>query len=118
MSKGLSKSKYVAYCQCPKLLWLSEYRRDQETKDSKADSIMENGRKVGELARTYFDGTVNATVYYPDGTPNPAAMVLQTEKLIKAGTEVIAEAAFSYQGNYCAVDLLVNCGDGWMIYEV
>lgn len=118
MSKGLSKSKYVAYCQCPKLLWLSEYRRDQETKDSKADSIMENGRKVGELARTYFDGTVNATVYYPDGTPNPAAMVLQTEKLIKVGTEVIAEAAFSYQGNYCAVDLLVNCGDGWMIYEV
>ncbi len=31
---GRSKSKYAAYCQCPKLLWLSQYRTDEATPDA------------------------------------------------------------------------------------
>lgn len=118
MPTGLSKSKYVAYCQCPKLLWLSEYRSKEQTKDDKAESRLETGRKVGELARQYFAGTVSAIVEYTDGSQNRQAMLKRTQELIANGTEVIAEAAFAYEGNYCAVDLLVNCGSGWMIYEV
>ena len=60
---GLSKSKYATYCQCPKLLWLSQYRSDEATPDSQAESRMEIGIQVGELARNYFEGTVNA--YWP-----------------------------------------------------
>lgn len=115
---GLSKSKYVAFCQCPKLLWLSQNRREEETVDPRADSILENGRRVGELARTYFPNTINATVEHADGTPNVTAMLERTRVLMAAGTEVIAEAAFSYEGNYCAVDMLRKCGSGWIIYEV
>ena len=36
---GLSKSKYAAYCQCPKLLWLSQYRSDEATPDPQAESL-------------------------------------------------------------------------------
>ena len=115
---GLSKSKYAAYCQCPKLLWLSQYRTDEATPDPQAESRMEIGIQVGELARNYFEGTVNATELYPDGSQNRTAMLKRTQQLIDAATPVIAEAAFSYDGNYCAVDLLRNTSDGWVIYEV
>ncbi|MBR3408485.1 MAG: hypothetical protein IKG86_06560 [Paludibacteraceae bacterium] len=66
---------------------------------------MEIGIQVGELARNYFEGTVNATEIYPDGSQNRTAMLKRTQQLIAAQTPVIAEAAFSFDGNYCAVDL-------------
>ena len=115
---GLSKSKYAAYCQCPKLLWLSQYRSNEAIPDPQADSRMEIGIQVGELARNYFEGTVNATEIYPDGSQNRTAMLKRTQQLIDAQTPVIAEAAFSYDGNYCAVDLLRYTPEGWIIYEV
>lgn len=115
---GLSKSKYAAYCQCPKLLWLSQYRSNEATPDPQAESRMEIGIQVGELARNYFEGTVSAIELYPDGSQDRTAMLKRTQQLIDAQTPVIAEAAFSYDGNYCAVDLLRYTPEGWIIYEV
>ena len=115
---GLSKSKYAAYCQCPKLLWLSQYRANEATPDAQAESRMEIGIQVGELARDYFEGTVSAIELYPDGSQNRTAMLKRTQQLIDAATPVIAEAAFSFDGNYCAVDLLRYTPEGWVIYEV
>lgn len=84
---GLSKSKYATYCQCPKLLWLSQYRSDEATPDSQAESRMEIGIQVGELARNYFEGTVNATELYPDGSQNRTTMLkyccLDTYAMVK-----------------------------------
>ena len=37
---------------------------------------------------------------------------------IEHETSVICEASFSYQGCYCAVDILKRENDGWAIYEV
>ncbi len=34
------------------------------------------------------------------------------------GTAVICEASFTYDGNYCAVDILRKTEEGWAIYEV
>jgi hypothetical protein len=31
MTKGLSKSRYTAFCQCPKNLWLKMYKPDEAT---------------------------------------------------------------------------------------
>lgn len=114
---GLSKSTYALFCQCPKLMWLHTYRSEEETVDPRQETIFENGRQVGELARKYFDETVSAEVKngdYQDRT----AMLKRTQELMNAGVPVIAEAAFSFQGCYCAVDLLRKTDDGWMIYEV
>lgn len=97
---GLSKSKYAAYCQCPKLLWLSQFCADEATPDPQAESRMEIGIQVGELARNYFEGTVSAIELYPDGSQNRTAMLKRTQQLIDAATPVIAEAAFSYDGRY------------------
>ena len=33
MTKGLSKSRYTAFCQCPKNLWLKVYKPKETTED-------------------------------------------------------------------------------------
>ena len=38
MNTGLSKSKYVTFCNCPKALWLRTYKPDVEVKDSGVES--------------------------------------------------------------------------------
>ncbi len=37
---------------------------------------------------------------------------------MEKGTANICEASFSYNGLYCAVDILRKQDDGWAIYEV
>lgn len=78
----------------------------------------DNGTEVGRLAQQLFPGTVDVTTRNADGNLDIAAMLEKTRQLMTDGTPVIAEAAFSHNGCYCAVDLLRREGDGWAIYEV
>lgn len=116
---NLSKSRYVQYCQCPKLLWLAQNKPDEGMDDPKATSRLENGRLVGNLAKKYFGEYKEATILYPNtDNLNLTAMIRRTKDLMDAGTPVIVEAAFSHNDCYCAVDLLRKEGNGWCIYEV
>lgn len=116
---NLSKSKYFSYWQCPKKLWLETYKAsEREPDDPSTLARMESGTRVGKLAHQLFPNVVDATVTDANGNPDTAAMIARTQQLIDAGTSVIAEAAFSYNGCYCAVDLLVRTPDGWDIHEV
>lgn len=45
-------------------------------------------------------------------------MIERTQVEIEHETSVICEASFSYQGCYCAVDILKREYNGWAIYEV
>ena len=45
-------------------------------------------------------------------------MIEKTKACMDAATENICEATFSYEGLYCAVDILRKQGDGYAIYEV
>jgi hypothetical protein len=45
-------------------------------------------------------------------------MLRRTEDCLSRGVENICEASFSWDGNYCAVDILHRQGDGYAIYEV
>ncbi len=45
---NLSKSKYCALWQCPKMLWLRKYKPELAEVDSHTLSIMETGNAVGE----------------------------------------------------------------------
>ena len=49
----LSKSKYCKCVQCPKILWLKKYKPECAIPTAR-DSILENGTKVGELAKGLF----------------------------------------------------------------
>ena len=116
--KGLSKSRYTAYCQCPKMLWLRIYKPDLIPEDPTLQAKFEKGNEVGELAKTLFGPFVDVTTYKEDGSLDLGAMIEKTKEEMAKGTETICEASFSHDLNYCAVDILRKKGDDWAIYEV
>ena len=116
--KQLSKSKYAKYCQCPKCLWMSVYKPEEEVIDPNSEARFENGAEVGELARGILGDYVDVTIRKTDDRLDLAAMISKTKELMDAGQEIICEASFSNDGNYCAVDILHKTKDGWAIYEV
>ena len=116
---NLSKSRYTAYCQCPKNMWLGVHHPEYAPPvDSMTQARFDQGAKLGNLAKQLFPGTVDVTTHNSDGSLDIAAMIEKTRKLMDDGAECIAEAAFFHDGCYCAVDLLRRDGDGWALYEV
>ena len=116
--KQLSKSKYAKYCQCPKCLWMSVYKPEEEVIDPNSEARFENGTEVGELARGILGDYVDVTIRKADDRLDLAAMITKTKEMMEAGQENICEASFGYDGNYCAVDILHKTEEGWAIYEV
>lgn len=111
-STFLSKSLYCAGVQCEKILWLMKYRRDLSENESN-ESVMETGRKVGEFAKGLFGD-------YEDVSSDDTIKVRveNTQKLLENTPNIITEASFLYDNNFCSVDILKNDADGVEIYEV
>lgn len=118
MGNCLSKSKYCLLWQCPKLLWLEMNRPELKAPDSSRDARMEMGNIVGDLAMGLFGEFTETTVLKEDGRPDISAMLEKTRQCIADGVGNICEAAFSYNGHYCAVDILRKENGGYAIYEV
>ena len=116
----LSKSIYVRVWSCPKGAWISRYHPEAVPQDEGKLARFRQGDEVGDLARGLFGPSVNVTAVREDGSPDLPRMMENTRAEMEKGTEVICEAAFSYEGLYCAVDLLRRdeAGGGWAIYEV
>lgn len=108
----LSKSRYCKYVQCPKILWLKKYKLEYAISTVK-DSILENGTKVGELAKGLFGKYQNI-----EFDENLNVMLEKTKELLKNKPNIITEASFNYKNNFCSVDILKNDIDGIEIYEV
>ena len=115
---GLSKSRYTAFCQCPKNLWLKVYKPKEAKDDPALQARFEQGNEVGDLAMQFFGDFVEVTTKKADGSLDLTAMVDKTKEEMAKGTENICEASFALEGHYCAVDILRRNGDGWDIYEV
>ncbi len=116
--KQLSKSKYAKFCQCPKCLWMSVYKPEEEVIDPTTEARFETGSEVGEMAMGLLGEYVVTTTAKEDGKLDIVSMLKKTQEYMAQGTENICEAAFSYEGNYCAVDILHRTNGGWTIYEV
>jgi hypothetical protein len=65
-----------------------------------------------------FGDFVEVTALKPDGKLDLSKMTRDTKALMDKKAPVICEASFSYNGDYCAVDILKREGDGYAIYEV
>jgi hypothetical protein len=115
---GLSKSRYTAFCQCPKNLWLKVFEPEKATKDPALEARFEQGNMVGDLAMQLFGDYVDVTTIDADNHLDLTAMVDKTQQEMANGTENICEASFARNGHYCAVDILRRNSDGWDIYEV
>ena len=114
---AFSKSKYFAFRQCPKTAWLQKYKPEEYVMDEATASRMDTGHEVGELAKSLFGDYTDVSVM-KDDRPDIPEMLRRTKEEMEKGSLVICEASFSYEGLYCAVDLLKKEADGWAIYEV
>lgn len=121
MSFYISKSRFVsAWEHCTKYAWLEKYMPEKKTPvDEFTQSLFDNGIRVGELAKEYLGVEVDLTATKEDGSQDSAQMLKETERHMKLGTKVIAEASFRYDGCFCSVDILVRNDDGtYDMYEV
>lgn len=114
----LSKSKYCRLWQCAKQLWLDTNHPELQTEDPSREDRMITGNEVGDLAMGLFGDFTEVTVLKEDGRPDISAMIEKTQACIGDGVENICEASFSFEGLYCAVDILRKENDGYAIYEV
>ena len=118
MGFSFSKSKYCLLWQCPKLVWLEKNHPELKTPDAGREDRFVVGNQVGDLAMGLFGDFVETTVSKEDGSPDIPAMLEKTRQCLADGVENFCEAAFSYEGLYCAVDILRKEKDGYAIYEV
>ncbi len=113
----LSKSNYVSFCQCSKMLWLKINKPEEEIISDFDKATMEKGTEVGKIAQKYFNNAVDVTVL-TNNKPNLLKMIENTQNEITKGSTVICEASFEYDDLFCSVDILKKEKNGWAIYEV
>ena len=108
----LSKSKYCRAKQCNKILWLDKFKPEFAVQTA-SESVLENGTEVGILARELFGEHKN--IEFKDDL---SQMIEETNFYMNSAPNIITEASFNYNNNFCSVDILKNDKDGLEIYEV
>lgn len=108
----LSKSKYCRAKQCNKILWLDKFKPEFAVQTA-SESVLENGTEVGILARELFGKYKN--IEFKDDL---SQMIEETNFYMNSAPNIITEASFNYNNNFCSVDILKNDKDGLEIYEV
>ena len=108
----LSKSRLIHHHQCPKRLWLHQFRPDLEKFDSSAMALMENGNRVGEVARAMHPGGV----LIDDEDLSQALEA--TAAALKGRKKPLFEATFAYKGVLVRADLLLPVRGGYSLVEV
>jgi len=94
------------------MLWMDQNKRDWY-EETAVPGAFETGNMVGDLAMQYFGDFVEV----PRELGN-VGMIEKTKELIAAGTTVICEASFAFDGNFCSVDILRKVDGGYELIEV
>lgn len=104
--KNLSKSKLIAYRQCPKRLWLEVHRKDLREDSSGARARFAVGHSVGELARRLYDprGVGQLIDVQKEGYDS----ALERTRSLLQDTRPIFEAGFQGGGVLAFADILLK----------
>lgn len=111
---GLSKSRIVAWKQCPKRLWLQIHKHNLLEVSDAAERSFQIGYEVGEVAQGLF----------PDGIligddDNLSAALVATKVVMAAHPDrPIFEATFQREGVLVRADLLLPTPSGYRMVEV
>jgi hypothetical protein len=116
MTAYLSKSRFVTGVQCHKLLWWTVHESDavELQPDKVLQDLFDQGRQVGELARTRFPGGVLIDLPHHARKERVAA----TKAALDAGAPAIYEATFIADDTYVAIDVLERVDGGHRLTEV
>lgn len=118
--RPLSKSKLLAYRQCPKRLWLEIHAPELKVESDQAQARFDQGHEVGILARFLYDPDEIGESIAPaiDGW---SGIFRQTQSLLHFSIPLF-EASFEADSAMCMADVLLPGKSGrrktWRMVEV
>ncbi len=116
----LSKSKLIAFRQCPKRLWLEIHRPQAREDSSAAQAIFRTGHEVGEIAQRLYD-PMNAGAVIDWKTEGMNAALERSRKLLTQ-RQPIFEAGFAAGSGLAFADVMLPSaeeeGQAWRMVEV
>lgn len=111
---GLSKSRIVAWKQCPKRLWLQIHRHDLLEVSDEAERGFQIGYEVGAVAQGLY---LNGILIEDDS--DLSAALLSTKAAIETHPgRPIFEATFQHDGLLVRVDVMLPTANGYRMVEV
>src|SRR5438046_4384925 len=112
----LSKSRFTSGLQCHKKLWWDVHEPEalELQPDKVLQELFDQGRQVGEAARTRYPGGVLIDLPHHAG----AARVAATRRALDAGAPAVFEATFIADDTFVAIDVLEKQRDGYRLTEV
>lgn len=109
----LSKSKLLAYRQCPKRLWLQTHRPELAVVDAATSAVMASGTNAGEVFRSLY---ANGVLIDDENLGDALA---STRAILGADpTRPIFEATFEANDVLVRVDMLAPSENGYHLIEV
>src|SRR3954447_17699742 len=106
--QNLSKSKLLAFRQCPKRLWLEVNRPDVREDTSVTEAGFQMGREVGEIARQLYDPDGSGKVVDTELDGLGPALARSTALLDLSAP--IFEAGFAAEGALAFTDIMLPVG--------
>lgn len=118
--RTLSKSKLLAFRQCPKRLWLEIHRPKLRDDSAATKASFAIGHQVGDLAHKLYDPKGKGVVVDPQSEGFDAAFA-RTQKLLQSA-QPIFEAGFCAEGALAFADVMLPVKRGgkrtWRMVEV
>lgn len=118
--RNLSKSKIIAFRQCPKRLWL-ELHKPELRDDSASEVVFQIGHQVGDIARTIYDPEGTGILIDIEALGHGQALARSAE-LLAQGRAPVFEAGMSMEGALAYADVMLpDLSDGtlrWRMVEV
>ena len=121
--RSLSKSKIIAYRQCPKRLWL-EIHKPELRDDSASQAVFAIGNQVGDMAQEVYNTDGSGVLIDINEIGWPEAFA-RSGKLLSEGKSIIFEAAMKANGALALADVMIpvqndsaDQGLSWEMIEV
>jgi len=117
----LSKSKIIAFRQCPKRLWLEIHRPELKEVSDSSETAFQVGYEVGEVARRIYDPNGEGAMLDVESEGVDGA-ISRTAELLATTRTPIFEAGFEAAGGRAFADVLLpdekNGKPAWRMIEV
>lgn len=118
--RTLSKSKLLAFRQCPKRLWLEIHKKELRDDSAATQASFDVGYQVGDIARQLYDPKGQGELLDPHAEGFAAAFA-RTAGLLRSA-QPIFEASFSAGGALALADVMLPLRKGgkltWRMIEV
>lgn len=118
--RTLSKSKLLAFRQCPKRLWLEIHQKELRHDSAATQASFDVGHQVGDIARQLYDPNNKGELIDHQGEGFAAAFARSAELL--TSSRPIFEAGFTAGGALAFADVMLPARKGgkrvWRMIEV